>query len=164
MLAGRTRRLRVKWGRIGWERMRFDANLDRPGAIGAPDTIRTCGLYLRRVALYPAELRVPNRETTRRAYADQRWGSRPVGCNVVATREPQHDPKLIRTPNQLKTYSNSSHTRSPTCNVVAFGGQRSIQLSYGRFARFLSSSGRARQRRRPVRRGPRGMKQEGPRV
>ena len=26
---------------------------------GAPDTIRTCGLYLRRVALYPAELRVP---------------------------------------------------------------------------------------------------------
>ena len=25
---------------------------------GAPDTIRTCGLYLRRVALYPAELRV----------------------------------------------------------------------------------------------------------
>jgi hypothetical protein len=27
--------------------------------IGAPDTIRTCGLHLRRVALYPAELRVP---------------------------------------------------------------------------------------------------------
>ena len=26
---------------------------------GAPDTIRTCGLYLRRVALYSAELRVP---------------------------------------------------------------------------------------------------------
>ena len=25
---------------------------------GAPDTIRTCGLHLRRVALYPAELRV----------------------------------------------------------------------------------------------------------
>src|SRR5216683_1463421 len=24
---------------------------------GAPDTIRTCGLHLRRVALYPAELR-----------------------------------------------------------------------------------------------------------
>jgi hypothetical protein len=27
-------------------------------ANGAPDTIRTRGLYLRRVALYPAELRV----------------------------------------------------------------------------------------------------------
>lgn len=26
---------------------------------GAPGTIRTCGLHLRRVALYPAELRVP---------------------------------------------------------------------------------------------------------
>jgi hypothetical protein len=26
--------------------------------VGAPDAIRTCGLYLRRVALYPAELRV----------------------------------------------------------------------------------------------------------
>jgi hypothetical protein len=32
--------------------------------IGAPDTIRTCGLHLRRVALYPAELRLRN------AYAD----------------------------------------------------------------------------------------------
>ena len=28
------------------------------GEVGAPDTIRTCGLHLRRVALYPAELRV----------------------------------------------------------------------------------------------------------
>lgn len=26
---------------------------------GAPDTIRTCGLRLRRATLYPAELRVP---------------------------------------------------------------------------------------------------------
>ena len=32
---------------------RFDIKSD-----GAPDTIRTCDLYLRRVALYPAELRV----------------------------------------------------------------------------------------------------------
>ena len=30
----------------------------RINVVGAPDTIRTCGLYLRRVALYPAELRV----------------------------------------------------------------------------------------------------------
>ncbi len=29
--------------------------------IGAPDRIRTCGLCLRRAALYPAELRVPER-------------------------------------------------------------------------------------------------------
>ena len=29
-----------------------------PERAGAPDTIRTCGLHLRRVALYPAELRV----------------------------------------------------------------------------------------------------------
>ena len=28
------------------------------GRDGAPDTTRTCGLHLRRVALYPAELRV----------------------------------------------------------------------------------------------------------
>ena len=27
---------------------------------GAPDTIRTCGLRLRRATLYPAELRVPS--------------------------------------------------------------------------------------------------------
>ena len=27
--------------------------------IGAPDTIRTCDFYLRRVALYPSELRAP---------------------------------------------------------------------------------------------------------
>ncbi len=30
----------------------------KSGEVGAPDTIRTCGLHLRRVALYPAELRV----------------------------------------------------------------------------------------------------------
>src|SRR5216683_8303156 len=30
----------------------------RINVVGAPDTIRTCGLHLRRVALYPAELRV----------------------------------------------------------------------------------------------------------
>jgi hypothetical protein len=29
----------------------------RTDTFGAPDTIRTCGLHLRRVALYPAELR-----------------------------------------------------------------------------------------------------------
>ncbi len=35
------------------------AHKRRPAAeFGAPDTIRTCGLHLRRVALYPAELRV----------------------------------------------------------------------------------------------------------
>ena len=31
--------------------------IERTNVVGAPDTIRTCGLYLRR-ALYPAELRV----------------------------------------------------------------------------------------------------------
>jgi hypothetical protein len=36
---------------------------------GAPDTIRTCGLHLRRVALYPAELRV-HLCCLRSAYAD----------------------------------------------------------------------------------------------
>ncbi len=32
--------------------------LDLIGDFGAPDRIRTCGLRLRRAALYPAELRV----------------------------------------------------------------------------------------------------------
>ena len=36
---------------------------------GAPDTIRTCDLHLRRVALYPAELRV-HLCYLRNAYAD----------------------------------------------------------------------------------------------
>ena len=40
--------------------------VERPGHPhgkgGAPDRIRTCGLCLRRAALYPAELRVPGRE------------------------------------------------------------------------------------------------------
>ena len=31
---------------------------EKPLENGAPDTIRTCGLCLRRAALYPAELRV----------------------------------------------------------------------------------------------------------
>src|SRR5260221_405512 len=35
------------------------ASARRHCSVGAPDRIRTCGLYLRRVALYPAELRVP---------------------------------------------------------------------------------------------------------
>lgn len=42
--------------------------------IGAPDTIRTCDLCLRRAALYPAELRVRNR----RHLADWRGGSNPA--------------------------------------------------------------------------------------
>src|SRR5438067_13159151 len=33
-----------------------------PKKAGAPDRIRTCGLCLRRAALYPAELRVPGQE------------------------------------------------------------------------------------------------------
>jgi hypothetical protein len=35
------------------------ASVQKRCGVGAPDRIRTCGLYLRRVALYPAELRVP---------------------------------------------------------------------------------------------------------
>lgn len=38
---------------------------------GAPDTIRTCGLRLRRATLYPAELRVP--ACLRSAYAETSW-------------------------------------------------------------------------------------------
>jgi TRAP-type mannitol/chloroaromatic compound transport system substrate-binding protein len=40
---------------FGWHKSKLKW---RPTNDGAPDTIRTCGLYLRRVALYPAELRV----------------------------------------------------------------------------------------------------------
>jgi hypothetical protein len=44
-------------------RLIMGSRIARPGPVlfvsGAPGTIRTCGLYLRRVALYPAELRVP---------------------------------------------------------------------------------------------------------
>src|SRR3569832_1458934 len=35
---------------------------------GAPDRIRTCGLCLRRAALYPAELRVPGRQRLAEAF------------------------------------------------------------------------------------------------
>ncbi len=84
---------------------------------GAPDRIRTCGLYLRRVALYPAELRVPvtwnysplitlvNDVLTRlkpARVADHlmaftcrrlRRSFRRGGCNVVATLPVNVDPK-----------------------------------------------------------------------
>jgi hypothetical protein len=43
--------------------------LRRLNVVGAPDTIRTCGLHLRRVALYPAELRVQH-YCLRSAYAE----------------------------------------------------------------------------------------------
>src|SRR6185437_12775888 len=42
-----------------------------PTQFGAPDTIRTCGLRLRRATLYPAELRVP--ACLRSAYAETSW-------------------------------------------------------------------------------------------
>jgi hypothetical protein len=50
------------------------ATISTPFRNGAPDTIRTCDLHLRRVALYPAELRV-HLCCLRSAYADflQRW-------------------------------------------------------------------------------------------
>jgi hypothetical protein len=85
--------------------------------VGAPGTIRTCGLYRRRVALYPAELRVPvtrnysllispvNDALTRLKpvrVADHlmaftcrrlRRSFRRGGCNVVATLPVNVDPK-----------------------------------------------------------------------
>jgi hypothetical protein len=85
--------------------------------VGAPGTIRTCGLYLRRVAPYPAELRVPvtrnysslitpvNDALTRlkpvrvadhlMAFACRRLrrSFRRGGCNVVATLPVNVGPK-----------------------------------------------------------------------
>ena len=51
----------------GWPRWRI---------AGAPDTIRTCDLHLRRVALYPAELRVPATRLAREAVRGQRGPQR----------------------------------------------------------------------------------------
>jgi hypothetical protein len=59
-----------------WANTGFAKIQDVFDLVGAPDTIRTCGLHLRRVALYPAELRVPLC-CLRSAYADF---LRVVGC------------------------------------------------------------------------------------
>ena len=93
------------------------ASAQKHCGVGAPDRIRTCGLYLRRVALYPAELRVPvtwnysplitlvNDALTRlkpARVADHlmaftcrrlRQSFRQGGCNVVATLPVNVDPK-----------------------------------------------------------------------
>src|ERR1700733_6298829 len=57
---------------------------------GAPDTIRTCGLYLRRVALYPAELRVHARPSLARSVSGWSPDSSPHGVGLPP-RKPRPD-------------------------------------------------------------------------
>src|ERR1700730_8886387 len=57
---------------------------------GAPDTIRTCGLYLRRVALYPAELRVHARPSLARSVSGWSPDSSPHGVGLPP-RNPRPD-------------------------------------------------------------------------
>ncbi len=84
---------------------------------GAPERIRTSGLRLRRAALYPTELRV-----------------RTV-CALLTPRLREIFGRLksepdIRSSHCLVT-SFYQHPKPPPDLTSAFGGQRSIQLSYG---------------------------------
>ena len=80
---------------------------------GAPDWIRTSGLRLRRASLYPAELRV-------------------LPAYAVLTRKnmQSEDIKLILH-KPLKSLQKNSFISLVQLLTSAFGGQRSIQLSYG---------------------------------
>src|SRR4051812_33676521 len=77
----------------------------RQGKIGAPDTIRTCGLRLRRATLYPAELRVPT------AYAVLTRNPSESEAATVRSRKP-----LYFSPLSAPACGRSGLTR-------AFGGQ-----------------------------------------
>jgi hypothetical protein len=134
---------------------------------GAPDTIRTCGLHLRRVALYPAELRAhftslnpidPRRSTdsvtfdrachckrlTRRVGA--RCATRLFAaalrnlltrCLRDAYAENFPDLAACRQTLNLRNFS-AFFLFLPNERPLtsAFGGQRSIQLSYGRLSAY----------------------------
>ena len=113
----------------------------RPTGFGAPDRIRTCGLYLRRVALYPAELRVSvtwnysplitlvNDALTRlkpARVADHlmaftcrrlRRSFRRGGCNVVATLPVNVDPKTSLSLTYSIHCENSPTKRNPALTL-----------------------------------------------
>lgn len=65
--------------------------------VGAPDTIRTCGLHLRRVALYPAELRAHRYSDSVRdrprsianSRIDMAQTTRAKASPIIAIRTPQ---------------------------------------------------------------------------
>ena len=81
-------------------------------ANGAPDTIRTCDLHLRRVALYPAELRALLLTQCLRGF--------------LASGKEQKEISQVS-----EFWSAFNSVSSPAHLTPAFGGQRSIQLSYG---------------------------------
>ena len=84
---------------------------------GAPDRIRTCGLRLRRATLYPAELRV---HTVREMLT-------PCLREIFVGLKSEPD---IRS-NRCLVTSFFQHRQPSPDLTSAFGGQRSIQLSYG---------------------------------
>jgi hypothetical protein len=83
---------------------------------GAPDRIRTCGLRLRRATLYPAELRVlTGRNCLRSAYV-----------NFSRVKSQERGPRK-----SLFLLFIFVSFLAQTDLTPAFGGQHSIQLSYG---------------------------------
>ena len=98
---------------------------------GAPERIRTSGLRLRRAALYPAELRV---HTVREMLT-------PCLREIFGLLKSEPD---IRSNRCLVTSFFHHRDASPDL-TSAFGGQRSIQLSYGCIAN--ARSGRLAKRR-----------------
>ena len=89
---------------------RFSEGVPQCGAIqrcGAPDTIRTCGLRLRRATLYPAELRVPT------AYA--------VLTRILRMSEPQRE--ALASAIQYSFFLTFRTSRLDTCLRRANGSQ-----------------------------------------
>lgn len=116
--------------RKSWLTPRLEASqyIDFKGINGALDRIRTCGLCLRRAALYPAELRVHP--------VPRSWGLKNrQSANCFRGASVRIFPRISASAifGLKSCFLNSFFVfRHPRISLTsAFGGQYSIQLSYG---------------------------------